>query len=145
VKLVDANVLIYSVDSDCPHHQAAQTWIDDALSGSEVVVLPWLCLVAFLRITTHSRLYEHPLSVEQACDAVDAWLAAPPVRTDVPVAGVAGRLRKALTQTGVGGNTVNDAYLAALAISLGAGLVSFDTDFARFPGLTWTNPAVDTA
>jgi len=140
VKLVDANVLIYSVDSDSARHDAARRWMDQALSGPEHVVLPWLCLVAFVRITTHPRLYDHPLTVGQALDTVDAWLSAPPVRTDVPTTGLAGRLRQALNQTGAGGNLVNDAYLAALALTLGADLVSFDTDFARFSGLRWIDP-----
>ncbi|MCL2781325.1 MAG: PIN domain-containing protein [Actinomycetia bacterium] len=141
MKVLDANVLIYSVDADCAHHEAARRWIDTALSGAEPIVMPWLCLVAFVRITTHPRLYEHPLAASQALDAVDRWLGSPATRTDVPAAGLAGRLRQALEATGVGGNTVNDAWLAALAVSLDAELVSFDTDFARFPSLTWVNPA----
>lgn len=38
------------------------------------------------------------------------------------------------------GNLMIDAHLAALAISHGATLVSFDNDFARFPNLRWTRP-----
>ena len=38
------------------------------------------------------------------------------------------------------GNLTTDAHLAALAISHGATLVSFDNDFARFPNLRWTRP-----
>jgi predicted nucleic acid-binding protein len=30
-----------------------------------------------------------------------------------------------------------DAYLAAFAVSSGARLVTFDSDFARFSGLSW--------
>ncbi len=37
------------------------------------------CSTAFVRITTHPRLYDHPLTAEQALDSVDAWLGAPPV------------------------------------------------------------------
>jgi predicted nucleic acid-binding protein len=33
-----------------------------------------------------------------------------------------------------------DAQLAALAIEHGVAVVSADTDFARFPELTWINP-----
>jgi len=141
VKLVDANVLVYSIDSDGQHHSKARRWMDQALSSPEPVVLPWLCLLAFVRITTNPRLYERPLTVDQALDVVERWLAAPAVRTDIASGGVLPRLRQALKQSGVGGNTVNDAYLAALALEVGAELVSFDTDFARFEGLTWTNPA----
>lgn len=35
---------------------------------------------------------------------------------------------------------MNDAHLAALAIGHGADLVSYDSDFARFPGLRWRRP-----
>jgi len=141
VTVVDANVLIYSVNDAAPHHETARRWIDKALSGSRSVLLPWLCLVAFVRITTHPRIYKYPLTLKQALDAVDDWLNAPPVQTDVPVRGLSRNLREALEHSGVGGNSVNDAYLAAMALSLGASLVSFDTDFARFPGLDWVNPA----
>jgi uncharacterized protein len=45
-----------------------------------------------------------------------------------------------LHQTGTAGNLTTDAYLAALAVSLGAKLVSCDADFGRFPSLRWENP-----
>jgi predicted nucleic acid-binding protein len=42
--------------------------------------------------------------------------------------------------TGVRGNLASDAHLGALAIEHGLTLCSADSDFARFPGLRWTNP-----
>lgn len=36
-------------------------------------------------------------------------------------------------------NLVPDAHLAALAVEHGCELCSTDSDFARFPGLTWRN------
>ncbi|MDR1442322.1 MAG: hypothetical protein LBJ02_08055 [Bifidobacteriaceae bacterium] len=42
---------------------------------------------------------------------------------------------RALNDIGLGGNLVNDAYLAALALACGGAVVSFDSDFARFPDL----------
>lgn len=39
-----------------------------------------------------------------------------------------------------GGNLVNDAHVAALAVEHRAGVVSFDYDFGRFPGVAWTVP-----
>mgnify|MGYP001767584644 CR=1 FL=1 len=35
--LVDANVLVYAVDSDSHHHRAARRWLEAALSGTEPV------------------------------------------------------------------------------------------------------------
>lgn len=40
----------------------------------------------------------------------------------------------------VTGNLVPDAQLAALAVELGVAVVSADSDFARFPGVTLFNP-----
>jgi predicted nucleic acid-binding protein len=57
----------------------------------------------------------------------------------------AARVRELLGVVGAGGNHVGDAHLAALAIEHGAELCSADADFARFPGLRWTNPVAPTA
>lgn len=77
MKVVDANVLLYAVDRQSPQHRVAKGWIDQALSGSEAIVLPWLSLLAFVRISTHPSIYDRPLTVDQACDVVDQWLRAP--------------------------------------------------------------------
>jgi predicted nucleic acid-binding protein len=49
-------------------------------------------------------------------------------------------MRTLLVPMGTGGNLTSDAHLAALAIEHGAELCSSDNDFARFPGLRWSNP-----
>ncbi|HKD89268.1 MAG TPA: PIN domain-containing protein [Streptosporangiaceae bacterium] len=49
-------------------------------------------------------------------------------------------LRGLLAPLGTGGNLTSDAHLAALAIEHGGVLCSCDTDFSRFPGLTWVDP-----
>lgn len=40
-----------------------------------------------------------------------------------------------LRDSGAGGNLATDTYLAALALEHGADIVSYDRDFARFPGI----------
>jgi uncharacterized protein len=35
---------------------------------------------------------------------------------------------------------IPDAHLAAIAIEHGLTVCSADADFARFPGVSWTNP-----
>lgn len=140
MKLVDANVLLYAVDASAERHELAKTWIDGAMSGNETVLLPWVCLLAFVRIATHPAIYPRPLRSEQALDVVDVWLA----RRNVVVPEVGPRhldaFREMLEATGTGGNLVNDAHLAALARDLGATVVTFDNDFGRFPGVRWAPP-----
>jgi len=140
VKLVDANVLLYAVDTSAPRHREARGWLDTALSGAETVILPWLCLLAFLRISTHPAIYPRPLTAEQAISIVTAWTRRPNVVTDPPTAQHAELLDRMLAATGVGGNLVNDAHVAALAIEHGATVVTFDSDFGRFPEVRWEVP-----
>ena len=43
-------------------------------------------------------------------------------------------------ECGPAGNLVPDAHLAALAVEHGLTVVTTDTDFGRFPGVTSLNP-----
>lgn len=141
MKLVDANVLLYAVDTSAKHHHVAKRWLDRALSGSETVLLPWVCTLAFVRISTHPAIYERPLDVERALDVVAAWLSCPGAVAGEPGLRHVDALREMLEATGAGGNLVNDAHLAAIARERGATVVSFDNDFERFPGVAWQRPA----
>jgi len=49
-------------------------------------------------------------------------------------------VERLLTAAGTGGNLVSEAQIAAAALRLKACIHSTDTDFDRFPGITWANP-----
>ena len=140
MNLVDANVLIYAVDVQAEQHEPARSWLDRALSSTRPVLLPWVCLISFVRIITHRSIYPEPLPVATAMDRVDDWLSASPVVPDEPDRWHAGRLRQLLSATGSGGNLASDAHLAALALQYDATVVSYDNDFSRFPGVRWERP-----
>lgn len=133
--VVDANVLLYAVNTAAMHHEASRAWLDAALAGTEVVGLPWLSLIAFMRIATNPRATRTPLSVSDAADQVTRWLDEPAALVAQPTARHAAILTGLLRDVGTAGNLVNDAHLAALAIEHGAPVVSYDRDFARFPGV----------
>jgi toxin-antitoxin system PIN domain toxin len=140
VKLVDTNVLLYAVHEEARFHVDALSWLDGTLSSAEGVVLPWVSLLGFVRISTRHGIYPQPLSADEAFDIVDAWLAVPSVITGVPDQWHARRVREFLAATGTGGNLVTDAHLAALALQYDATVVSYDNDFSRFPGVRWERP-----
>ena len=138
--VVDANVLIYAVNSQAPHHERARAWLDGALAGNEGVGFPWAVLLAFLRLTTSRAVFERPLTADQAIAVIRTWLGSPNAITIEPGPRHLESMAALLAAAGTAGNLVSDAHLAAVAIEGDAVLVSFDTDFARFAGLRWQQP-----
>ena len=104
------------------------------------VGLPWASLLAFLRLVTNPRVFEHPEPMVEAWAQVKAWLDCETAWVPEPTQRHREVLDRVLSLPGLHGNLVPDAHLAALAIEHGLTLCSTDGDFARFPGLAWHNP-----
>ncbi|MGC1207206.1 MAG: TA system VapC family ribonuclease toxin [Ornithinimicrobium sp.] len=138
--LLDANILLYALDERSPHHERSRDWVEGTFNGDQRVGLPWQTIGAVARIATHPRIMVQPLTSDEVSSRIDAWMACPVVW--VPAAGerTARILTRLLRRTGATGNLVPDAQLAALAIEHGLQMVSSDTDFARFPEVSWFNP-----
>ena len=134
----DANLIIYASDSGSLFHERAREWWTAALNGDESV--SWLVLVAYVRVMSSARIMKRPVAVGELLDEVERWLTAPHVQVLQPTARHPSALRSLLVPTGVGGDLVNDAHLAALAVEYGGIVHSADTDFARFPNVRWVNP-----
>ncbi len=140
--LVDANILLYAEDSLNPRHDQARVWWDTQLSGTGIVCLCWTVLCAFIRLGTNPRVFQNPLSLEQAVGRVQRWLDQPCTRVIRPTERHWTVLRQVLTDGQAVANLVTDAHLAALAIEHGCELASTDSDFARFAKLKWKNPLI---
>ena len=141
MKVVDANVLLYAVNEDATKHQESREWLDAALSGRATVGFSWIVLLAFVRLSTKAGVFPRPLTLAAALGVVEAWLAQPAAVVVEPTARHASVLADLLQAVGVGGNLVNDAHLAALAIEHHGLVVSFDRDFDRFAGVKWEEPS----
>lgn len=140
MKVLDANLLLYAVNEDAPHHAKAKSWFERTLSGTETVGFEWTVLLAFLRLSTRAAVFPKPLRLEEALSEIDSWLAQPCAGIVHPGERHASVLRDLLTPLGTAGNLTSDAHLAAVALEHGADLCSSDGDYARFRGLRWVNP-----
>ena len=140
MKIVDLNVLLYAVNENSVHHSAARRWWENAVNEEEPIGLPWIVLLGFLRLSVNSVVFPHPLDADTALRKVGAWLALEGTRLVREKDEHWDILRPLLAVSGTAGNLTTDAHLAALAISHGAVLVSFDNDFSRFKGLRWESP-----
>jgi toxin-antitoxin system PIN domain toxin len=138
--LVDANLLLYAYDATSRFNAAARSWLEEQLSGSALVGLPWSVILAFLRISTNARALQHPLSIEEATGIVASWLEVPCVVIPGPGAGHWDILAGLLAASQAKGPLVSDAHLAALTIEHGGVLATTDRDFTRFEGLRLLDP-----
>lgn len=138
--LLDVNLLLYAVNRDLPGHAQARSWLEHVLSGEQHVALPWVVILAFLRLSTNPRVFERPLTVDEAAGYISEWLAQPVVSAVVPGPRHWALLRNLLTVSGSGGNLTTDAHIAALAIEHGYTVYSTDHDFKRFAGISHLNP-----
>ena len=143
--LVDANILLYAVDESSPHHEAASAWLSDRLTGNRRVGLPWQSVVAFLRISTHPRAAQHPLTPSEAWSYVSDWLAVDVAWIPTHTERHADILAGLIADYDVRGNLIPDAELATLAMEHGLTVCSADTDFARFREVPWQDPLAEAA
>lgn len=138
--LIDANLLLYAKLASFPEHATVHDWLDTKLNGPDRVALPWESLLAFLRLSTNTRLFPRPLSMAVAWDQVLSWLSLDTTWSPVPTLEHQAVLGVLLAPGGITPKLVMDAHLAALAIEHGIVLCSADGDFGRFTELRWHNP-----
>ena len=141
--LVDVNLLLYAANRSAREHEPAARWLEAQLNGDAPIGLPWESLTAFYRITTNPRALRHPLRAPEAWKLIQDWLRFPVVWTPRPTERHAAVLGSLIERHRVTGNLMSDAHLAAIAIQHGLEICSADSDFARFPEVTWRNPLTE--
>jgi hypothetical protein len=140
VILPDVNVLIYAYRKDQPHHAASRTWLERTVEGQSAIGLSRLVLSAVVRLMSNPRIYHPPETLDDVF-AYCNWLIGRPSAVLVePGERHWGIFERLCRETGTRGARVSDAWLAALAIEHGCEWVTFDRDYARFPGLKWSVP-----
>ena len=136
----DTNLLLYVYNRHSPFHNSALHWWEDLVNGTERVGLSWLVTAAFVRLMTGPVLLERPATTEATLGYVRDWFRFPHITPINPGPDHLAIFHRNLVAAGAGGNLVNDAHIAALAMEYQAEVHSYDTDFTRFPGLRWRNP-----
>ena len=98
--------------------------------------MPWPCVLEFLAIVTHPRIYQPPTPLPAAIAQLDAWLESPSVVLLAEPDGHWPRLRATLAASRAAGPMIHDARVAALCAAYEVSeLWTADRDFGRFPGV----------
>jgi len=141
LKIADVQILFYAIDPTSDLHEPAARWLEDAINDREPLGLTWSTIHQFLRLGTNPA-FPGCMTDDEAMGWVEEWIEAGveligdadlPWDLFVELVEVSRRSLR---------NTIDDAYLAALAVSRGATLASFDQDFELFArhGLRWEEP-----
>ena len=137
---VDVNVLLYACFTDSPDHDSATACLNHCRRSDGGLALQSLVASSFLRLATDSRLYESPLTPEQAVGFLSALVDAPGGRIVQPGPGHWVRFAALVKEHHTRRGDVTDAWLAAAALDARATWYSYDRGFARFRGLRWIDP-----
>lgn len=119
--LIDANVLVYSIDEDAPQHPDSSAVIDAGLAGRLPAVVVPQVLLEFFATVTNSRRFNAPLSPEAAWLVVEMLQRGLKVLEVLPT--VMGHLATLVQNRRPLGQTVFDAFLAAQVLSHGLGSI----------------------
>ena len=140
--IIDANILLYATHTAFDaRHEHCRAWLERSLS-SERVGLPWMSLLAFVRLSTSPRVFERPMTPGAAMSQVQEWLSLPNVWVPAPALEHTAELDRMVRHVNAIRNDVYDAHLAALAMEHGVRLASTDEGFSRFP-VRLVNPFKD--
>lgn len=138
--LPDANLLLYAVNTDSMDHPEALKWWQDLIESGAAIGLHTGVVFAFVRLSTNRRVFERPLTTQEAFAYLNNWLDFPAVSLiDAELEDLT-TTEALLTTAGTAANLVSDAQIAAAALRLNGTVHSANADFARFPKVKWHNP-----
>ena len=141
MRALDTNVLVHAEILTSPFHTVARQVLEDAANGLAPWAIPWPCVYEFLRVVTHPRVYHPPMPSAAAVRDLRRILASPSLVLLAETARHADVMAEVVEASGVTGNLIHDAHIAALCLEHGVSeLLTGDRDFARFPQLRTTNP-----
>lgn len=128
----DVNVLVHAQRNESDDDARARRWLEDALNAHEAVGISEAVLSAMVRIVTHPRVFVQPSRPSEALAFAQAIIAAPGATVVRPGERHFEIFADLVAQHRLRGNDVPDAYLAAIALEVGATVVTRDRGFVRF-------------
>lgn len=140
---LDVNVLVNAYRGDAAGHSGFAKFVQSLVDGSQPFAIPSVSLSGLLRIATHPRIFKPPSPLEDVLTFVEQLRAQPHCQIVTPGERHWDIFIELCRKGNARGNLVSDAYLAAMAIEIGAELVTDDRGFGRWPGLRWRHPLDD--
>ena len=143
--VVDTNILLYCVNSDCDEHARARGFLKAHLESALPWSLTWGIVYEFLRVSTHARVFPCPLQATQALTFLKSLFANDSLTILSPTERHVEMLAQTVQEMShAAGNIFHDVTTAVIMREYGIReIVTADTDFLQFNFLTAKNPLLD--
>jgi uncharacterized protein len=140
--LIDTNILLYAANSDSDEHQNAYQFLAHAAITADPWYLTEGIIYEFLRVSTHARVFPHPLTWKKALEFVNPLLTNDNFMLLVCADDHWNELEKTLeTLSYPSGNLFFDIRTVILMKEHGIRRIyTTDTDFLQFTGIEVVNP-----
>lgn len=138
--VLDANILIATHMAESAHHATVNRWTTEAMLRREEVGIPWVVILAFLRVMTNPAPFQSAISMKQAQEIMDSYLSRSHVMALHPTPTHWRTFKDISAEARITHRHVTDAHIAALTIEHDAELCTLDRDFRRFRGLKLIDP-----
>lgn len=137
---IDANILLYASDNGNSLHKQANDFLKDCFERQETLCICWPTLMAYLRIATHPRIFDQPLTPSQAMGNVEGLIGLPQVRMFSEEDDFWTFYCRAKGDLQARGNLVPDIQIAALLLQHDVRTIyTNDADFKKFDFLEVRN------
>ena len=142
--VVDTNLLLCAVNPDAEEHKQAYAFIESWRRDDRRWYVTWNIVYEFLRVSTHSKVFERPLSLIKANEWIATLVRSPGVgvltHTDRHVDVLA---ELSVRHPRLRGNLVHDMHTVVLMREHGITEIrTADADFHQFRFLNVVNPLV---
>ena len=137
--LLDVNAWVALVDKRHIHHTLAQAYWSQ--NGANQFAFCRTTMLGFLRLSTSTKAVVNPKTNAEAWAIYQDFMALPNIQFLAEPVGLDAHFQALTTASALPHRMWTDAYLAAFALAGSHRLVSFDSDFSRFPSLDFLHLA----
>jgi toxin-antitoxin system PIN domain toxin len=140
--VIDTNILLYAANKDAEEHSKSASFLREAAGSSRIWFLTEGILYEFLRVSTHPKVFERPLTWKDALHFIKPFLLSSQFQILIAGDGHWAILERVLGEmTRPSGNLFFDIRTVALMHEHGAReIYTTDTDFLQFKGIKVINP-----
>ena len=139
---LDCNVLVQIAIADHPANSRTLAAVQSEIQQGTKLVFPSLIVTEFLHVVTDARRFDPPLTMPEALDWIEEFLANPAVSLLEPTQASTNQTLRWMRQFNLGRKRILDTHLAAILHTSGVRrlLTSNPADFTVFEVLETITP-----